>query len=450
MASLVVAHVHHGLQPAADDWLAFCEASTAQAGLPFLFRRLPARSIAGGAATALGVPEAGGLEAWARRHRYRALAAMAAECGAGIVLTAHHANDQLETVQLRRQRGAGPLGLGAMRIAAPLPGAPQRLLLRPFLETPRQALADYAAREGLRWIEDPSNQDTRHARNRVRRTLDESLARDPAALDRELAEVDRIQREADRIRDQARRDLEQCRVLLVPGPGAWDDPTYGIGLPVSDAAATDTLSRAELARLPPERTAETLRLWLAGQGLRMPSRAKLAEITRQLIGSASAQGQVRHDGRWLLRYRDHVDSLDALPVALTPVWFRWRGESLLEIAGQRFQFIRVLHPETGGGGIDANWLHDAALLLDRGHGADRVRLAARGRHRTWKNLTQQRGVPTWLRPALPVVRAGSQVLFAAPFGTTAPEGPAAADADGPTGAQVVIRWEAPPEWRRWL
>ena len=147
-------HVHHGLQAEADAWLAFTEAAALQLGASFLSRRLPR----------LPARPEGGLEAWARRLRYQALADMAAAAGATLVVTAHHANDQLETHRLRRLRGAGSLGLGAMRAAAPLPGAPQHLLLRPLLGVERSRILDYARTHRLDWVEDPSNQDLRYAR----------------------------------------------------------------------------------------------------------------------------------------------------------------------------------------------------------------------------------------------------------------------------------------------
>src|SRR5690606_24751777 len=201
VADCRVAHVHHGLQPEADDWLAFTATAARKLGSGFLWRRLPPLPARPGS----------GIEAWARRMRYQALAEMAAEAGALLVLTAHHANDQLETHRLRSERGAGALGLGAMRAGAPLPGSPGLLLLRPFLGVERTLIGAYARQNGLEWVEDPSNQDLRYARNRIRRDIEQSLLQDPQTVARGLTEIGGFQQAADAVRRQAADDLAASR-----------------------------------------------------------------------------------------------------------------------------------------------------------------------------------------------------------------------------------------------
>src|SRR5690606_10340796 len=133
-----------------------------------------------------------------------------------------------------------------------------------------------------------------------------------------------------------------------------------------------SLSRAALARLPPERAAEALRCWLQEAGVRMPTRAKLGEILRQLVLAGSSHARLWHDGKWLLRYRDRIDVADALPAAVAPTVFRWRGESLMSVAGQQYLFRRLAGQPRPSAGADAGWLAQAELLLDRGRGSDRL------------------------------------------------------------------------------
>ena len=128
---VVALHVHHGLSPNADRWLAHCEAQClrwAQRGLPV---RLLAQRL-------IDQPKRGdSVEAWARRERYRALRAGALEAGASAVLLAHHRRDQAETVLLQALRSAGPAGLAGMPARVERDGI---VWLRPWLARPRSEM----------------------------------------------------------------------------------------------------------------------------------------------------------------------------------------------------------------------------------------------------------------------------------------------------------------------
>ncbi|MEE2566404.1 tRNA lysidine(34) synthetase TilS [Hyphobacterium marinum] len=115
-----------------------------------------------------------GLQDWARTHRYRAFGKHALETGATALLLAHTADDQAETVWMRLLAGAGWRGLAAMGEDDAFPGdtAPADLrVLRPLLDTRRQALRDWLAQKGERWVEDNSNADRRFTRVRIRQSL---------------------------------------------------------------------------------------------------------------------------------------------------------------------------------------------------------------------------------------------------------------------------------------
>jgi tRNA(Ile)-lysidine synthase len=145
-------HVDHGLHADSAQWTAHCAAFAAQHGVPI-------DAIGAGPVTASGK----GIEDAARAARY---AAFAGNLRLGEVLAlAQHADDQTETVLLKLLRGAGPEGLGGMRVLREFaPG----YLWRPLLELPRTRLREYALAQGLNWIEDPSNSNTQLRRNFLR------------------------------------------------------------------------------------------------------------------------------------------------------------------------------------------------------------------------------------------------------------------------------------------
>ena len=113
-----------------------------------------------------GPKPATAVEEAARTARYRLLDAACRRRGLLHLLTAHHADDQAETIALRRASGSGPHGLAGMSACVERPGW---RLLRPFLAVPKARLVATLERRGLAWFEDPMNADQRYARARLRR-----------------------------------------------------------------------------------------------------------------------------------------------------------------------------------------------------------------------------------------------------------------------------------------
>ncbi|GGJ09027.1 tRNA(Ile)-lysidine synthase [Alicyclobacillus cellulosilyticus] len=159
-------HVHHGLRPNADadrdHVLATCQAWEIDA-------KWYAVSLA-----AVPPGERRGVEADARRLRYRVLASAAHALGARCVLLAHHGDDQVETVIWRLLRGTSLTGLAGMRPAAERDGL---TWLRPLLALPKADLSAYARVCGVPYREDETNRDTRFTRNYIRREVVPRLTR---------------------------------------------------------------------------------------------------------------------------------------------------------------------------------------------------------------------------------------------------------------------------------
>ena len=156
------------------------EAATVDHGL-----RPEARSEADTVATLcekLGVPHAtlaiewdlpptSAIQEQARDVRYGALAAWLRDRDLPALLTAHHLDDQAETMLMRLNRGSGVRGLAGMRRRAPLPGDPDKLLLRPLLGWRRSELEEICATAGVSPAVDSSNEDGKFERVRIRRGL---------------------------------------------------------------------------------------------------------------------------------------------------------------------------------------------------------------------------------------------------------------------------------------
>lgn len=161
--NIVIAHIRHDLRPTADTQ---ADESAARDLATRLDRPFASRTVQIS-------EEPGNAESNARRARYRALAQIAEHHQLAFVATAHHADDQLETILMRLLRGAGPRGMAGIRPTRRL-GAHTRLV-RPMLETTHQAATEFLARHRIPWAEDRTNQDLSRLRAALRHTVAPAL-----------------------------------------------------------------------------------------------------------------------------------------------------------------------------------------------------------------------------------------------------------------------------------
>ncbi|MCC8394452.1 tRNA lysidine(34) synthetase TilS [Paraburkholderia sp. MMS20-SJTR3] len=395
-------HVHHGLSPHADAWLAHCDAFARERGVAFDARRVEV-------ARASGVS----IEAAARDARYRALDAMCDAHGIRMLWLAQHADDQAETVLLQLLRGAGLAGLAAMAPEFLATGA-SATRVRPLLHLLRAQLDQYARARRLHWIDDESNADTRYARNALRHQVMPALAvhfpgfRD--ALARTAAHAASAQRLLDTL---ARADLQ-------------------------DAARNEgrALDASALLALDDDRALNLLRYWMRTLGFVAASSARVADALRQLREVGAGQGghrlRIDHAGHALRSYRGLVyweagDSSE--PADETALVEReiselvWQGEAVWRLPQWRGTFVFEVLPvgdtndatqpaaADDAGLVPLSVLQRAPLSARARRGGERMRTAApNAPSRTLKNLFQERAIPAWKRD-VPLLYVGDALLF---------------------------------------
>lgn len=423
----IAGHVHHGLQAAADGWPEHCAREAARLGVRFECIRLD------------GAPSTGdSVEQWARDRRYRALTALARKSGASCLLTAHHRDDQIETLLIRIARGTGIEGLAGIREERLLE---EIVVARPFLGLDRSTLAQCARAWACRWIEDPSNLDTTFLRNAIRHrllpVLDEVVPAFRSNLVRLSGHLEAARRA---VSDLAALDLEQARVAAARRRAATPAVESG-GI---EALAQDALDAETLSRLPSYRRYGALRAWIASESLLPPTERRLIEIDRQLLRPGSARAAVRHDKAVLRQELGWVFvDLDGAPGGDAGAGFvrlRWRGEATIELpkfAG-RLCFESAPAPVephgTTGSGVSSDWLRTVTLDIGRAPSRSRIRPSPEGRSRTLKNLYQEARVPASSRWRLPSVLVGDRVLYASGVGMDrSPDWPC-------EGVLVRLRW----------
>src|SRR5512134_915177 len=296
---LLAVHVHHGLSPHADDWLAHCEAECAAREVPLVARHVEVRR------------RGRGLEAAAREARYGALAEAAREAGARIVLTAHHREDRLETFLIQWLRGAGVDGLAAFPPSRTF--GDDLLLVRPFVDVARSAIEEYLSSLGIPFVEDDSNDEPALLRNALRAEIMPRLdALRPGFRAAAARSVDLVAEAAEALRSSAEADLAQA----------------------SDGAPDGMLWLDRITALPLARQTALVRAWLGHAGVEPPSRARLLELLDQARTARSdARLLVRVGDREVRRYR----GLLLLKVAETDSQdvqaFRWQGEDEISVPG---------------------------------------------------------------------------------------------------------------------
>ncbi|WP_233863143.1 tRNA lysidine(34) synthetase TilS [Paraburkholderia adhaesiva] len=384
----IALHVHHGLSPNADAWLAHCAATASALGVAFDARRVE-----------LARDDPAGVEAAAREARYGALGEMCALHGAQSLWLAQHADDQAETVLLQLLRGAGLAGLAAMApVRAPAGGVPR---VRPLLHVLRAQLEAYAHAHGVRWIDDESNADTRYARNALRHDVLPALAAQFPGYREALARTATHAASAQRLLDElARIDLRE--------------------LAVDDGARS--ISHEKLVALDDERALNVLRFWMREIGLPAASSVRLADALRQLREIARDDGtggdhalRVDHAGQRLRCYRGEVFwdvAREPMPAhaAREPAELVWRGQEIWRLPQWRGTFVFAPADSADPDAVPEALLTRAPLVARERSGGERVRDAAADVSRTLKHLFQRHGVPAWERD-VPLLFSGETLLF---------------------------------------
>lgn len=250
-------HVHHGLQGAADAFERHCVDLCARLQVPLQVQRVDARHAPGQS------PEDA-----ARIARYKAFEALALgfneEVAIKSIALAQHADDQVETLLLALSRGAGVAGLAAMPAFWQGGGLDWH---RPLLTVPGAEVRAWLRKRGQTWIEDPSNQDERYTRNRIRAHLLPALqAAFPQFRDTFARSARHAAQASELLTDLARQDLAE------------------VGDPPCIAA---------LQPLSPARQANVLRHWLRQAHQTTPSSAQLDALLVQ-IAACTTRGHRIH------------------------------------------------------------------------------------------------------------------------------------------------------------
>ncbi len=401
--ALTAFHVHHGLSPNADAWMAHCASEAAACGVPLLSRNVTLSDASG-----RGVEEA------ARIARYGALGELCREAGCTLLLTAHHQDDQAETVLLQLLRGAGLPGLSGM---AQFQASHDLLgdgvaLGRPLLGLRRGELEEFGRQAALKHVIDESNADPRYRRNALRQDVAPVLERHfPGFAPLVARSAGHVQSAQALLQELAEIDLAACRAA------DWSAPLYVPALQTLSAQRADNL----------------LRHWLYRNRMQLPSASRLEEIRGQMLGAAGDMHPFFDFGPMTLRRIGN--RLELHPRLGTPpdapVALRWQGEAELPVPAWRGRL--VLEP-TDGLGLSKEELRRHPLMLHPRAGQERLKMAANRPSRSLKALYQEADIPPWRRLWSPLLYLNGELVFVAGLGMDVRH--------AVMGDAVLLRWES--------
>ncbi len=369
---LQVAHVHHGLQPQADDWAAFCRQQAEALQVDFQLCRVQ-----------LADPDRN-IEQQARTLRYQALAELLTP--ETVLMTAHHADDQLETVLLALKRGSGLQGLSAIAALKPFAGT---LLSRPLLAFSRSELEQYARENELAYVTDPSNQDDSFDRNFLRQHVLPLLQQRFPAISQTSARSCQLLQQSLEYQQQ-QLDTELTQVLR-----------------------NNQLDLSRLAQFNNPARDLLLRRFFSRYDL-VPSAAQTQEFVQCfLLSEADAQPQLqwehwqlrRFDGLlYLLDPTDQQQALEPAPADALMVpdtqqdWQQWQllWSHNAKVPGAEWSSLPLAARAEGGIRISAGQLNQ------------RFKPAGSEHSKALKDWCKQWKVPPWRRGSMPFIIAGQQ------------------------------------------
>ena len=416
---LRLAHVNHGIrgEEAVRD-RDFCVAMASRFGLPI--------SVLDADVPAIRAARGGSMEEVARQVRYDFFARVMAEYDIPLLATAHHADDQLETILLRLTRGTGPDGLcGIPPLRAMGEG---RLVIRPMLGCEKAELVSYCREQGLDFVVDSTNEDISYARNRIRRrVIPELRAINPAVTDAAARLSRTVRADVGYLTEQTDRFVREAVTLR----------------PEEEGAVRVSVSRARLEEQGTALRRRVLTRMMRYAGCPQAEERFVCALDALREGALTLPGGVsarcERGVLWLCRESKDVyvrtervsPDLSHLPQTVAFGDFCVTFGASAPICGEKerkdLPLFERIYKMSMNGTVKFDTIKNSLILRTRREGD---RLLRGGHHRSLKKLFCDLGVPRHLRDRLPLLCDGEGILFVPGVGVR--------DGAVPTGCEQAL------------
>lgn len=360
-------HINHGLQ---DNALEMEQLAVDLARKNNLVLRLDSLDL---------TEKSGNLEERARHLRYALFSQTLQQTDA--LLTAHHMNDQAETLLLNLMRGSGPSGLRAISFQNNLG---QGFLFRPLLNTTRDQIKQYAQSNKLLWIEDPSNQDINYDRNYLRHdVLPKILSRWPATIN-QLHRVSELQNEAESLSaDLANIDLHSVATN-------------------SRFSSCLVLNISEMRQLSSARQRNLIRFWLSQHSVKPVGYKKMHELVRQMKSPSTATLSMEGQGYFIKSYQGYLYLILNQTIKLNQQYTLHKDVTInlpeIKFSETRESVLKYLKREDKCEHVSIRFRQNAPMPVENKHS------------HTLKRLFQKNKVPPWIRPICPQVLVDDELV----------------------------------------
>jgi tRNA(Ile)-lysidine synthase len=373
-------HINHGLSPNAEHWQKHCTAICNNLSI-----ELKNFSIA------IKADKGESLEEVARKARYKIFKELLVENDC--LITAHHQDDQAETVLLQLLRGAGPKGLSAIPAVKALG---KGFLLRPLLNFPRAELLDYAEQEKLNWIEDESNLMLNFNRNYIRKQIMPLIkVRWPQAG------------------KTLQRAAKQCAFSVT-----IDDEIAKQDLVDIQGKQKNNITISKLLYYSEARRNNVIRYWLQQLQLPLPHEIHLQKIMQNVLHSSiDAQPLLTWQGVEIRRYRDDLYAMPPITQNDDKVILQLNLPTLSENLLNQTEAISLELPNNLGTLLATPSKSKELRILPKQivdirfrRGGEKIQPYGRKETHELKKLFQEWGVPPWLRNHIPLLYCANNLV----------------------------------------
>ena len=360
-------HINHQLHADAQSWQRHCQQQCEKLNVTLTSVEVD-----------VAPHRASGIEGAARHARYQVFADLLEEDD--VLLMAHHADDQIETVMLQLFRGTGLHGLAGCAPSRPLG---RGHLIRPLIDIPRQEIERYANKNNLHWLNDPSNESLIHDRNFLRHEVMPLLHSRWQGLREIIGRTSQWQNESIQI-------LESI---------AKED--------AGESSVSSMLPLKRISLLNNARLKNILRWWIRSNGYLVPS----AEVQQRIIEDViHSRGDCEACVQWneceIRKYRDNVYIQHQLSFHNPKDCYEWDITQPLILSSLS---LTLTHEDLVQAGLLLNGIK--SLQVRFRVGGEVIKPRGRGCSKDLKTLFQEAGVAPWLRSRIPLIFYQDHLIY---------------------------------------